>query len=55
MQTSARTYLEALYLSWVNEYLTIDTFAEHHGLTYKQASDLIDLMQSVYNTKHPEE
>ena len=51
---NARDYLTAIYLDWVNNYAWIDTFAEHNGLTVKQAADLIKLAKEVYNSKHPD-
>lgn len=50
----ARNYLEELYLDWINNYITIDKFAEHNGITHEQATKLIVLMQSIYNSNHPE-
>lgn len=49
-----RESLAALYLEWVNDYLTIEKFAEHHGLTYEEASLLIDVAQSCFENNHPE-
>jgi hypothetical protein len=49
-----RESLSRLYLSWVNDYFTIEKFAEHHGLTYEEASLLIDVAQSCFENPHPE-
>ena len=54
MNQSARTYLTNLYLDNVNNYLTLEKFAEHHGLTPKQAMELILVAQHINSTKHPE-
>lgn len=32
---------EEMYLDWVNNFLTIDVFAEHYGLTLNDASIII--------------
>jgi len=34
--------LQAIYLDWVNNFLTREYFAEHYGLTLEAASELID-------------
>ena len=42
------------YTDWVNNYLTIEVFAEHRGLTKSEAQMLIDLAQSCFENNHPE-
>lgn len=42
------------YTDWVNNYLTIGTFAEHRGLTVLEAQALIQLAQSCFENNHPE-
>ena len=32
---------------WTNNYLTVDVFAEHNGLTASHAKQLIDLARAV--------
>lgn len=54
MQPQARDILTHLYCDWRNNYLTVDKFAEHNGLTSKQAVILIDLAREVFETDHPE-
>lgn len=49
-----RDVLTKVYYDWCNNYLTIDKFAEHNGLTYDQALDLIDLARKVAQSDHPE-
>lgn len=49
-----REALFALYLEWVNDYLTIEKFAEHHGLTVSEAAALIEVSQSCFENNHPE-
>lgn len=50
----ARTYLIQLLLSSVNEYLTVEKFAEHHGLTTDQAARLLQLAREVHELPHPD-
>jgi deoxyribodipyrimidine photolyase-like uncharacterized protein len=50
-----REYLRALYISFLNDYLTVARFAEDNGLTEEQGKALIDLARDVYNSKHPDE
>ena len=49
-----REQLSNDYLDWVNNYLTIEVFAEHRGLTKSEAKMLIDLAQSCFENNHPE-
>ena len=49
-----RNSLNDIYLTWVNDYLTIERFAEHHGITLAQAMTLIDLAREIYNSNHTE-
>jgi len=42
------------YLDWVNNYLTIEKFAEHRGLTVIEAGVLITLAKSCFEDNHPE-
>ena len=51
---SAREQLKAVYLQWVNEFLSVGAFAEYHGITDAQAADLITLARDIFNTDHPE-
>jgi len=34
--------LQVIYLDWWNNFLTVDRFAEHYGITPDAASELID-------------
>lgn len=52
MITREQLYTE--YLDYVNNYLSIELFAEHRGLTVAEAKMLISLAQSCRNNKHPE-
>jgi len=49
-----REQLVSDYLDWVNNYLTIDKFAEHRGLTKGEANLLLFLGQFCFEHKHPE-
>lgn len=51
---SAREQLKAIYLQWVNEFLSVSAFAEYHGITDAQAAALITLARDIFNTDHPE-
>lgn len=51
---NARDYLKELYLDWRNNYLTIEKFAEHNGITKEHAEWLLLLAQNVNNSNHPE-
>lgn len=50
----AREQLEAIYMDWINNYLTTTAYAEHNGLTEEQAKRLIEVARSVFNTEHPD-
>lgn len=41
--TSLHDTLEAVYLDWVNNFLSIGRFAEHYGLTEEQAHNIINI------------
>jgi hypothetical protein len=49
-----REKLKAEYLDYLNNYLSIDKFAEHRGLTYDEAEWLINVGRSCFTNKHPE-
>lgn len=40
--------IQEAYLEYVNDYLTITTFAEHKGLTYDEAEALIRLGRKLH-------
>lgn len=50
-----RNVLIEYYLDWRNNYMSVDKFAEHNGLTLDEAITLIALGKDVFNHKHPEE
>jgi len=43
MNTQMNTQLREFYLDWVNNYLTVETMAEHHGLDVQHARTLINM------------
>lgn len=51
---SAREQLKAIYLQWVNDFLSVARFAEYRGITDAQAAALITLARDIFNTDHPE-
>ena len=40
--------IQEAYLEYVNDYLTITTYAEHKGLTWDEANDLIRLGRNLH-------
>jgi hypothetical protein len=40
--------LREFYLDWVNNYLTVETMAEHHGLDVSHARTLIDIGRDAH-------
>jgi hypothetical protein len=50
-----RSVMIEYYLDWRNNYLTVDNFAEHNGLTPNQAADLIRQAKVIFNSPHLEE
>lgn len=51
---TSRESLIEIYLDWFNNYLSAETYAEHNGLEVEDASVLIRLARSVYNSQHPD-
>lgn len=51
---SAREYLKSVYLDYLNNYIGVSKFAEHNGLTFEQAYELINLARIVFNSEHPD-
>ena len=50
----ARDQLSAIYLDYFNNYATLRTYADHHGLTETQTSKLLELARDVHTSNHPE-
>lgn len=48
-----RDTLIAAYLDWVNNYLSVEHYAEENGLTLDQAEKFITLAREVINSQHP--
>lgn len=50
---SANEYLVALYLDWVNNFVSISGFAEHHNISHEDAVTLINIGKELHekNTK----
>lgn len=51
---TSREMLRAVYLDWINNYLTIERYAECNGLQPEDAEALIDLARRIFNQPHPE-
>ena len=49
-QTMAKQ-LQAFYLDWVNNYLTVEKIAEHNGITVSDAQILIDLGRAYHEKR----
>jgi hypothetical protein len=49
-----RDILINAYLDYVDNYLTIEKYAEHNGLTVEQAKRLIGLGRDIHITPHPD-
>jgi hypothetical protein len=49
-----RDILINAYLDYRNNYLTVEKYAEHNGLSYQQALDLINLGSRVFHSPHPD-
>jgi len=49
-----REQLNAVYLEWFNDYLTIECYADHKGLHVDEALTLINLARAVHITSHPD-
>ena len=50
----SREKLAAIYAEWVNDYCTIEKYAEHNGLTLLEAQTLIAIARSCFYNAHPE-
>lgn len=49
-----RDYMHKIYLQWINDFLTIEKFAEFHGLYVDEAQALIDASRLIFERPHPE-
>ena len=43
--------LQAFYLDYVNNYITVDCIAEHHGLTKEHADKLIEMGRTIHEIR----
>tara|TARA_R110000822_G_scaffold37101_1_gene104044 strand:+ start:431 stop:649 length:219 start_codon:yes stop_codon:yes gene_type:complete len=43
--------LQAFYLDYFNNYLTVDCIAEHHGMTKEHANELINIGRIIHETR----
>lgn len=50
----SRESLSKIYLDWVNNYLTIEKFAEHKGLYVEEAKTLLSVAKQCFEKIHPE-
>jgi hypothetical protein len=46
--SNTQAFLQSEFLDWVNNYLTVDVFAEHRGISTNEARALIELGRSVH-------
>ena len=49
-----REMLQADYLDYVNNYLTVEKFAEHRGLRVGEARLLLEVARQCHECPHPE-
>jgi hypothetical protein len=54
MGQTARSKLTDMYLEYVNDYLSVEKFAEHNGLSFSHAKQLLELAKTVYESPHPD-
>ena len=47
---SLERVLREYYLDWVNNFLTVARFAEYHGLTTKQAQQVIEMGRDLHES-----
>jgi len=48
MNKSLRTILSELYLDYVNNYLTVEKFAEHHEVSFFMAMQIIEEGRAIH-------
>jgi len=49
-----REILINAYLDYINNYLSVEKYAEHHGMTFLQGFYFIEVARAVFNSKHPD-
>jgi hypothetical protein len=52
--TQLREVLIAAYLDYRNDYLTVEKYAEHNGLTVEQADVIMTLGKGIFESRHPD-
>lgn len=48
---NSRDYLQAIYLDWVNNFLSVEGFASYYSLTHEEAKTLIIVAQRVHDER----
>jgi hypothetical protein len=51
---SAREMALSIYREWFNNFLTVEVFADHHGLEPEHAEALLQACRLIANTPHPD-
>ena len=46
-----RDYLADIYLDWVNDFLTVERFAEYYGLDEEDAKQLLKLSKKCHEQR----
>lgn len=49
-----RATLQYVWREYLNDYLTVEKFAEHKGLTVEEANLLLNLAKRCHEDPHPE-
>lgn len=49
-----RNQLVEMYLDYLNNFLTVERFAEYHGLSMVHGLTLVNLAREVFQSNHPE-
>ncbi len=49
-----RKHLEAAYLDYTNDYLTIELYAEHNGLTIEDVRNILKVGKYIHEGNHPD-
>lgn len=44
----AKMTLEEIYLDWINNFLSIQCFADHYGISDEDAQSLINTCRSIF-------
>ena len=49
-----RDILHKAYIDYLNDYLTIEIWADHNGMTIAQAKIFMELARHIAETDHPD-